>query len=102
MHNHARGKYVQSNAAADTGVYVPPESKKTLSTSLCTKVVAALCAVLSSSSYKIIILPGLFFCSAIQSRVIIIMGGGGGGECTYSVSTVWIMEDTYSRISFEK
>ena len=46
--------------------FPPPDNMKTLSTSLCTKVVAAAGANLSFSSYKIIIFPNLFFCVKIE------------------------------------
>ena len=47
-------------------ITVPPESMKTLSTSLWTNVVAADEARRSSSSYKMIIFPTLFFCGGSQ------------------------------------
>lgn len=42
----------------------PPDNMKTLSISFWMNSVATPGAILSSSSYRIIILPGLFFCSS--------------------------------------
>ena len=48
----------------------PPDKRKTLSTPRWTKTVAALGAILSLSSYRMMMCPGLFLCDNTPVKVI--------------------------------